>query len=65
METQPKKTPQHLHFECIDSIFYSFGNYIFQYYFGLQKDKSEFVDHNGKQVLNFQLGLLLYSLVLI
>lgn len=29
-----------------------------------KKEESEFIDYNGKQVLNFQLSLLLYSLVL-
>jgi uncharacterized Tic20 family protein len=37
---------------------------IFPILFGVQKRSSEFVDHHGKQVLNFQLSLLLYSLVL-
>jgi uncharacterized Tic20 family protein len=31
----------------------------------LEFKSSEFVDHHGKQVLNFQLSLLLYSLVLV
>ena len=51
---------------ALTQYFFPFGNYIFPILIWTsKKDKSEFVDHNGKQILNFQLSLLLYSLVLI
>ena len=42
-----------------------FGNFIFPIIiWSSSKDKSEFVDEQGKNVINFQLSLLIYSLVL-
>jgi uncharacterized Tic20 family protein len=43
-------------------IFYSFGNFIFPIILDFKKDESEFVDYSGKQILNFQLSLLLYTI---
>jgi uncharacterized Tic20 family protein len=41
------------------------GNFIFPLIiWASKKDESEYVDLNGKQVLNFQLSILLYSLFL-
>jgi uncharacterized Tic20 family protein len=54
------------HLSALTQYFFPFGNYIFPILiWTAKKDKSEFVDYNGKQVLNFQLSLLLYSLVLV
>jgi uncharacterized Tic20 family protein len=54
------------HLSSLTQYFFPFGNYIFPILiWTAKKEKSEFVDHNGKQVLNFQLSLLLYSLVLL
>ena len=42
-----------------------FGNFIFPVIiWASSKDKSEFVDEQGKEVINFQLSLFIYSLVL-
>ena len=67
METATEKnTATFTHLSALTQYFIPFGNYIFPILiWSSKKDKSEFVDHNGKQVLNFQLSLLLYSLVLI
>ncbi len=55
-----------IHLSSLTQYFIPFGNYIFPILIWTsKKDKSEFVDYNGKQVLNFQLSLLLYSLTLI
>ena len=54
------------HLSSLTQYFIPFGNYIFPIIlWSTKKEESEFVDHHGKQVLNFQLSLLLYSLVLI
>lgn len=43
-----------------------FGNFIFPIIiWSTSKDKSEFVDTQGKQVINFQLSLFIYSILLI
>ena len=42
-----------------------FGNYIFPILiWSTKKDKSEFIDFSGKQILNFQLSIFLYTLIL-
>lgn len=54
-----------LHLSTLTQYFFPFGNYIFPILiWSFKKDKSEFVDYNGKQALNFQLSILLYSIVL-
>jgi uncharacterized Tic20 family protein len=42
-----------------------FGNFIFPIViWATSKDKSEFLDEQGKEVINFQISLLIYSVVL-
>ncbi|MFV5695061.1 DUF4870 domain-containing protein [Flavobacterium sp. LB3P122] len=67
METTTEiNTATFTHLSALTQYFIPFGNYIFPILIWFsRKHKSEFVDYNGKQVLNFQLSLLLYSLVLI
>ena len=53
------------HLSTFSQYFIPFGNYIFPIILWTsKKEQSEFVDHNGKQVLNFQLSILIYSLIL-
>ena len=64
--TNDKNTATFTHLSALTQYFIPFGNYIFPILIWTsKKDKSEFVDFHGKQVLNFQLSLLLYSLTLI
>jgi uncharacterized Tic20 family protein len=64
--TAEKNAATFIHLSSLTQYFIPFGNYIFPILiWSSKKDKSEFADHNGKQVLNFQLSLLVYSLVLI
>jgi uncharacterized Tic20 family protein len=67
METiTEKNAATFTHLSTLTQYFIPFGNYIFPILiWSSKKDKSEFVDYNGKQVLNFQLSLFLYSLLLI
>src|SRR6187402_535372 len=66
METSTERNIAALtHLSTFSQYIIPFGNYIFPIIFWTsKKDQSEFVDHNGKQVLNFQLSILIYSLVL-
>ena len=66
METTNKKNlATFTHLSTLKQYFIPFGNYIFPILIWTSKKKdSEFVDYHGKQALNFQLSLLLYSLVL-
>jgi uncharacterized Tic20 family protein len=64
--TTEKNTATFTHLSALTQYFIPFGNYIFPILIWTsKKDKSEFVDFHGKQILNFQLSLLLYSLTLI
>ena len=60
-----KNTATFTHLSTLSQYIIPFGNYIFPILIWTsQKDKSEFVNHHGKQTLNFQLSLLLYTLIL-
>ncbi|WP_089054103.1 DUF4870 domain-containing protein [Flavobacterium oncorhynchi] len=63
--TSEKNTATFTHLSTLTQYIIPFGNYIFPILIWTSyKDKSEFVNHHGKQTLNFQLSLLLYTLVL-
>nr|WP_315201216.1 DUF4870 domain-containing protein [uncultured Flavobacterium sp.] len=66
METSTeKKIAAFIHLSTFSQYIIPFGNYIFPIILWTsKKEESEFVDYNGKQVLNFQLSILIYSLVL-
>lgn len=60
-----KSTAALLHLSTLSQYIIPLGNYIFPIIiWTARKNESEFIDKNGKQVLNFQLSLLLYTLVL-
>lgn len=60
-----KKIAALIHLSTFSQYIFPFGNYIFPILlWSSKKEESEFVDYNGKQVLNFQLSVLIYSLVL-
>ena len=64
-KTSEKNTAAFTHLSTLSQYIIPFGNYIFPLIIWTNyKDKSEFANHHGKQALNFQLSLLLYSLVL-
>ncbi len=66
METSSEKnTATFTHLSTLSQYIIPFGNYIFPILIWTSyKDKSEFVNHHGKQALNFQLSVLLYTLIL-
>lgn len=54
-----------IHLSSLFQYCIPFGNFIFPIIiWASSKDKSEFVDEQGKEVINFQLSLFIYSLVL-
>jgi len=54
-----------LHLSALTQYIIPFGNYIFPIIiWSSKKDESEYIDYNGKKVLNFQLSIFLYSMVL-
>jgi uncharacterized Tic20 family protein len=63
--TNNKNLATFIHLSTFSQYCIPFGNYIFPILiWSTNKDKSEFIDFNGKQVLNFQLSIFLYTLVL-
>lgn len=63
--TNNKNLATFTHLSTLTQYCIPFGNYIFPLLiWSSNKDKSEFIDFNGKQVLNFQLSIFLYSLIL-
>ncbi|MEZ7497164.1 DUF4870 domain-containing protein [Flavobacterium sp. Arc3] len=63
--TTEKNIATFTHLSALTQYFIPFGNYIFPIILWTsKKDKSEFVDYSGKQILNFQLSVLLYTIAL-
>lgn len=63
--TSDNNTAAFIHLSTLSQYFIPFGNFIFPILIWTsKKEKSEFIDYNGKQVINFQLSLFIYSLVL-
>ena len=67
MSTPNERTTASLiHLSTLTQYVIPFGNYIFPIIIWSSKKKdSEFIDYNGKQVLNFQLSIFLYTLILL
>ncbi|THD68036.1 DUF4870 domain-containing protein [Robertkochia marina] len=54
-----------IHISTFSKYFIPFGNFILPLILWISnKDRSEFIDENGKNALNFQISILLYSLFL-
>jgi uncharacterized protein len=63
--TNNKNLSAFTHLSTLSQYCIPFGNYIFPILiWSSNKKKSELIDFNGKQVLNFQLSMFIYSLVL-
>jgi uncharacterized Tic20 family protein len=64
--TVNKNTSTMLQLSAFAQYFFPLGSFIFPtLIWSIKKHESEFVDYNGKQAINFQLSLLVYSLVLL
>ncbi|MXN92366.1 DUF4870 domain-containing protein [Flavobacterium sp. Sd200] len=66
METPVNKTTATLlQLSAYAQYFFPLGNFIFPVLiWSVKKNDSKFVDYNGKQAINFQLSLLIYTIVL-
>ncbi|MGL2967038.1 DUF4870 domain-containing protein [Flavobacterium sp. XGLA_31] len=63
--TNEKNTATLLHLSTLTQYIIPLGNYIFPVLiWSAKKNDSEYVDQNGKNVLNFQLSILIYSIIL-
>lgn len=53
------------HLSALSKFLIPLGNFILPIVlWTLHKDKSDFVDQNGKQIINFQISILLYSVII-
>lgn len=60
-----KNTATLLHLSALSQYIFPLGNYIFPVIiWSAKKNDSDFIDNNGKSVLNFQLSILIYSIIL-
>lgn len=65
MKSNEKTIATLVHLSTFSQYFFPLGNFIFPILvWSTKKDESEFVDFNGKQTINFQLSMLVYTLVL-
>ncbi|WP_290701131.1 DUF4870 domain-containing protein [Lacinutrix sp.] len=54
-----------IHLSTFSRFIVPFGNFLGPLVLWIiNKDKSQFIDKNGKQVLNFQISILIYSLII-
>lgn len=64
--TNHNTTASILHMSTFSQYFFPFGNFIFPVIiWSSMKDRSEYIDQQGKQVINFQLSIFIYQVVLI
>ncbi len=64
--TNENNTATLIHLSSLSQYFFPLGSFIFPLLiWNTKKHESEFIDYNGKQVLNFQLSFFLYSLTLV
>ncbi len=63
--TSEKTTATLTHLGILTQYFIPFGNFLFPIIiWGTVKDRSKFVDSHGRCAINFQLSILIYSIVL-
>lgn len=62
---QDKTVAALIHLSAFTLFFFPFGNYLFPLILWVAKKDDPFVNEHGKQVLNFQISLFLYTFFLI
>ncbi|MEL0454655.1 DUF4870 domain-containing protein [Flavobacteriaceae bacterium SZ-1-7] len=65
LDNHQKNIATFIHLSTFTRFFIPFGNFIGPIVLWIaNKDKSEFIDANGKQAINFQLSIFLYAVIL-
>ncbi|MFL1011152.1 DUF4870 domain-containing protein [Flavisericum labens] len=65
LDSHQKNIATFIHLSTFARFFIPFGNFIGPIILWVaNKDKSEFIDANGKQAINFQMSILLYAIIL-
>ena len=65
LDNHQKNIATFIHLSTFSRFIIPFGNFIGPIVLWIaNKDKSEFIDANGKQAINFQISILLYAIIL-
>ncbi|MCC1484971.1 DUF4870 domain-containing protein [Winogradskyella immobilis] len=65
IDNHHKNLATFIHLSTFSRFIIPFGNFIGPLVLWIaNKEKSEFIDKNGKQVINFQISILLYTLII-
>ena len=65
IDNHHKNLATFIHLSTFSRFLIPFGNFIGPLVlWSVNKDKSEFVDHHGKQAINFQISVLLYAIII-
>ncbi|HMB99408.1 MAG TPA: DUF4870 domain-containing protein [Flavobacteriaceae bacterium] len=65
LTTHHKNLAAIIHLSTLTKFFIPLGNFLMPLIFWtMNKDKSEFIDKHGKQAINFQLSILLYTIII-
>lgn len=65
IDNHHKNLATFIHLSTFSRFIIPLGNYIGPIVLWIiNKDKSEFIDKNGKQIINFQISILLYTLII-
>jgi uncharacterized Tic20 family protein len=65
LTTHQKNIAAIIHLSTLSKYVFPFGNFIFPLIiWTINKDKTDFIDKHGKQAINFQLSILLYTVII-
>jgi hypothetical protein len=65
LDKHQKNIATFIHLSTFSRFFIPFGNFIGPIILWIaNKDKSEFIDKHGKQIINFQISIFLYAIIL-
>ncbi|WP_242093163.1 DUF4870 domain-containing protein [Aestuariivivens sediminicola] len=65
LDNHQKNIATLIHLSTFSRFIIPFGNFIGPLILWVtNKDKSDFIDHHGKQALNFQISILLYAIII-
>ncbi|WP_295984547.1 DUF4870 domain-containing protein [uncultured Algibacter sp.] len=65
IDNHQKNIATFIHLSTFSRFFIPFGNFMGPIVLWISnKDKSEFIDSHGKQIINFQISILLYAIIL-
>ena len=65
LDNHQKNIATFIHLSTFSRFFFPFGNLIGPIVLWvINKDRSAFIDNHGKQIINFQISILLYTIII-